>query len=233
MMARARLARSELARADLRWTTSGTGYRPGRNALSYTLGNPGRPAKEPTLLIVISDDSGSVIGPTGADPVSNRYEEARRAFEAIGRRGGKHELGTIIHFDTPTSGDVPPTPLTKPGLQRLRSGLHLPGDAAGTSYLGPSLSTATRWAQQYPNYLATLVVLSDFELFDSNVDQVLIDLADFPGAVYAVVLGGTQLDGLLHDRIHVSPITHDHPPGAVARAVFTSLTTHRPGSRPA
>ncbi|WP_328995803.1 hypothetical protein OG394_14175 [Kribbella sp. NBC_01245] len=231
-MIRAELLKARLARAELRWT-SGPSKRVRRNPITYTLGNPGRPAKEPTLLIVIADDSGSVIGPTGADPVSNRYEEARRAFEAVVRRGGKHELGAVHHFDTPTSGDVSPVPLTSAGLKQLDAGLRVPPDARGCSNLGPSLKAGIELAEAHPEHRATLVILSDFQLFDVDMDQVLTDLAEFPGDVHAVVLGGTQVDGLMHERIQISHASYTDSPGTVARAVFASLTTHRPGSRPA
>ncbi|WP_433020528.1 hypothetical protein [Kribbella sp. CA-294648] len=217
-----------LLATELRWTSGS--ITTNRAKLSYQLGNPGRPSPEPTITIVITDDSGSVIGPAGADPVSNRYDEAWRAFRAIGRRGAGHELGAVLHFDAPTSGDVPPTPLTRSGLQRLRSGLHVPRDAAGTSCLGTSLQAAAEMADHYANYEAMLIVLSDFELFDDNVSQVLDDLANFPGDVHAVILGGTPVDGVLHDRIRVTPANYDDPPGTVARAVFGGLTARRPGS---
>ncbi|MFI5709010.1 hypothetical protein [Kribbella sp. NPDC051620] len=219
---------AHLLAAELRWASGST--RTNRPKVSYQLGNPGRPSPEPTITIVITDDSGSVIGPAGADPVSNRYEEAWRAFQAIGRRGSRHELGAVLHFDTPTSGDIGPTPLTTGGLQRLRSGLHVPRDAAGTSYLGPSLNAATAMANHYTNHEATLVVLSDFELFDDNIGNVIDDLAKFPGDVHAVVLGGTPMNDVLHDRIRVTPANYDDAPGTVARAVFGGLTARRPGS---
>ncbi|WP_432948233.1 hypothetical protein ACQPXM_13160 [Kribbella sp. CA-253562] len=217
-----------LLAAELRWT-SGT-ITTNRAKLSYQVGHPGRPSPDPTITIVITDDSGSVIGPAGADPVSNRYEEAWRAFRAIGRGGARHELGAVLHFDTPTSRDVPPTPLTRAGLQQLRSGLRFPRDSAGTSCLAPSLEAATELTDQYPTHAATLIVLSDFELFDDNAAQVLDDLANFPGSVHAVTLGGTRMDGILGDRIRVTPVTYDDPPGTVARAVFGGLTARRPGS---
>ncbi len=222
------LRQTPLTMTELRWSSGN--HEPNRPTLTYQLGNPGRPASEPTITIVIPDDSGSVIGPAGADPVSNRYDEAWRAFRAIGRRGGKHELGAILHFDTPTSGDVPPTPLTRAGLQRLRGGLHVPRDAAGCSCLEPSLSAATALANAYPDHRATLVVLSDFELFDLNLNEVLGGLTAFPGDVHAVVLGDPELTGVLDERITITRANYDDPPGTVARAVFGSLTTHRPGS---
>ncbi len=219
---------AHLLAAELCWTSGRT--RTNQPKVSYQLGNPGRPSLEPTITIVITDDSGSVIGPAGADPVSNRYEEASRAFRAIGRRGGRHELGAVLHFDTPTSGDIGPTPLTRGGLERLRSGLHVPRDAAGTSYLGPSLNAAAALANRYTSHEATLVILSDFELFDDDIAQVLDDLAEFPGGVHAVVLGGTAMNGVLHDRIRVTTANYDDAPGTVARAVFGGLTARRPGS---
>lgn len=228
MIRTAQLRPVHLLATELRWSSGSTTTN--RPKVSYQLGNPGRPSPDPTITIVITDDSGSVIGPTGADPVSNRYEEAWRAFRAIGRRGGKHELGAVLHFDTPTSGDVPPTPLTRAGLQRLRSGLQIPRDAAGTSYLGPSLKAATDLADQYTDHEATVIVLSDFELLDDDVAQVLDDLADFPGDVHAVILGGTRIDGVLDDRIRVTPANYDDAPGTVARAVFGGLIARRPGS---
>jgi hypothetical protein len=67
----------------------------------YRLPNPGRPAAYPTLLLAVFDDSGSVAVPVGSDPLSGRYDEARHAFEVVARRGGAHELGAVLHFDTP------------------------------------------------------------------------------------------------------------------------------------
>lgn len=132
------LLTATIANSELRWTSGSGLTQPPQ--VRFSLGRPGRPALEPTLLIVTADDSGSVIGPAGADPVSNRYEEAWRAFQTIGRRGGKHELGAILHFDIPTSGDIPPTPLTRSGLRRLKAGLTVPREAAGTSCLGPAFN---------------------------------------------------------------------------------------------
>jgi hypothetical protein len=59
---------------------------------------------------------------------------------------------------------------------------------------------------------------------------VLSDLVGFPGAVHAVVLGRRLPAGVLDQRITVTHIDRDSPPGAVARALFAGLVTHRPGS---
>lgn len=196
----------------------------------YKLGDPGRPSPVPTLLIAVFDDSGSVAGPSGNDPLSNRYGEVTRAFSVVARKGSRRELGAIVHFDTPSHGEVAPTPITRSGMIRLRAGLRPPTDGAGTSELGPSLGRAYEIAEAYPGHEATLVVLSDFQLFDRDPAGVLSRLAAFPGDVHAVVLGSRLPAGVLDQRITVSSITHDSHPGAVAQALFSRLVSRRPGS---
>jgi hypothetical protein len=185
----------------------------------------------PTLLIALFDDSGSVTSPGGTDPLSGRYAEVARAFSAVARKGSRRELGAIVHFDTPSHGEVEPTPITRSGLRRLRAGLRPPIDGAGTSELGPCLERAYQIAEAYPGHEAALVVLSDFQLFDSDPAKVLSRLASFPGQVHAVVLGSHLPAGVLDSRIAVSSIDHDSHPGAVAQALFSSLVARRPGSQ--
>jgi len=198
----------------------------------YTLGDPGRPAAVPTLLIAVFDSSGSVTSPAGTDPLSNRFAEVARAFSVVARRGARHELGVVVHFDTPSTGEVGPVPITRRGLPVLRAGLRMPPDGAGSSKLAPSLRRAVEIAQAHPGHEVTLVVLSDFLLLDPDPAQVLADLAAFPGQVHAVVLGVRLPAGVLDERVTVTHIGRHDPPGAVARAVFASLTARRPGSRP-
>lgn len=195
------------------------------------MGSPGRPAPVPTLLITVFDNSGSVISPVGTDPLSNRFAEVAHAFAAVACRGSRHELGAVLHFDSPTSGDVPPMPITRHGLMRLRRGLQVPPDGAGSSELGPSLRQAVELAEAHPDHHATLVVLTDFQLLDPDPVQVLVGLAAFPGQVHAVVLGGHAVGDLPDSSVTVTKIGWEDPPGAVARALFSSLVTHRPGSR--
>src|SRR5690606_14948336 len=122
------------------------------------------------------------------------------------------------------------TPVTRRGLTRLRSGLHVPPDGAGSSELGPSLRRAIGIADAHPDHAATLVVLSDFWLLDPEPSSVLSALAGFPGDVHAVVLGNCLGSRALDERIAVTHIERDDPPGAVARALFSSLVARRPGS---
>ncbi|MGW2120158.1 hypothetical protein [Streptomyces sp. NPDC001758] len=208
--------------------TPGTPARRART--DYLLGSAGRPATVPTLLIADFDNSGSVTSPIGTDPLSNRFAEVAHAFSVVARRGARHELGAVLHFDTPSSGEVRTTPITRRGLARLRSGLHIPPDGAGTSELGPSLRRAIEIADAHPDHAATLVVLSDFWLLDPEPSSVLAELAGFPGDVHAVVLGNRMGSRVLDERITVTHIERDDPPGAVARALFSSLVARRPGS---
>lgn len=208
-------------------STSRPRRRPGPG---YRLGDPGRPAEVPTLLIAIFDDSGSVISPAGTDPLSNRYAEVAHAFSTVARKGARHELAAVLHFDSPCSGDVGPVPITRRGLLALRPGLGLPPDAAGSSELGPSLRHAVEMAKAYPEHEATFVVLSDFLLMDPEPARVVSELAAFPGKAHAVLLGSRLSAGVLDERISATHIQRNDQPGAVARALFSSLITYRPGS---
>jgi hypothetical protein len=185
----------------------------------------------PTLLITICDNSGSVTSPGGTDPLSNRYAEAAHAFRIVARKGSQRELGAVLHFDTPCSGDVEPVPITRTGLAQLQLGLGVPRDGAGSSRLGPSLTHAGELAAAHPEHAVTLVVLSDYLLLDPDPVAVLARLGAFPGTVHAVVLGGRHATGLPTEHVTVTRIGRDDPPGAVAKAVFASLTRYRPGSR--
>jgi hypothetical protein len=196
----------------------------------YAVGRPGKPSPVPTIFIALFDNSGSVTSASGTDPLSNRYAEVRRAFQIVARKGRRRELAAIVHFDTPSSGEVEPVPITRTGMQRLRTGLCPPPDGAGTSELGPGLDRATGIAEAYPDHEVTLVVLSDFLIMDDEPADVLSRLAKFPGTVHTVVLGGRLPAGVLDQRITVTHVDRDSRPGAVARALFAGLVAHRPGS---
>ncbi|REE94736.1 hypothetical protein [Thermomonospora umbrina] len=199
-------------------------------AAGVQLGHAGRPSSRPTLTIALFDNSGSVVAPSGTDPASQRFAEVERAFELVARSGTSGELAAVLHFDSPCSGDVLPVPLTRRGLEQLRSGLRLPPDGAGSSVLAPSLARAVALAQTHPDHAATLVLLSDFQLLDSDPLAVLASLAAFPGQVHAVVLDHQIDTALFPPGVTISRIGDRAQPGAVARALFASLVAHRPGS---
>lgn len=194
------------------------------------LGHPGGCPESPTLTIFDFDDSGSVTG--GNDPIGNRYAEARHALARVARRCRCHEeLAAVLHFDSPTAADVPPT-----AIRRRRAVLDAglaPPSTGGSSSLGASLEAAYSLAAAHPRHAATLVVLSDFELFDADVPRVLRRFADFPGTVRAVVLRAVPPQVLVDDpRVTVTRVDYASASGAVAHAVFGGLTALRPGRSP-
>jgi hypothetical protein len=201
--------------------------------ISIHLGDPGRCPHNSTLLTLLFDNSGSVSGVAGNDPIAQRYVEAELAIQAVARRCRcRRELVAIVHFDVPTSGDVPPTPLNRGGWRTLRRGLSIPPDGAGVSLLRPSLEAAYEITERYPQHDHILVALTDFELFDEQLDGVLDDFCSFPGTVHAVALRATPPARLVDDdRVQVTHVDYTDQPGAVARAVFNALTTYR-RSRP-
>lgn len=191
------------------------------------LGWPGFCPRQPRLVLPIFDDSGSVSLPGGGDPVGNRYQEAQRAFEALREwcSCGKC-LGGVLHFDTPR-GDVDPGRLRSTSFQgQLARGLRIPRGAAGSSVLGPSLTRAEDIAAHFPKHEVRLVVLTDWQLFDT--DNVLERLHNFPGTVLTMGLNANPPTGIDDDIVGIR-IGHEDPPGAVARAMFVELTVGRRG----
>ncbi|TMQ91742.1 hypothetical protein ETD83_29515 [Actinomadura soli] len=184
----------------------------------------------PTLVIALFDDSGSVVSTGGTDPAAQRFAEVGSALSLVARYGSSHELGAILHFDSPSHADVAPVPLTRHGVARLRTGLRVPPDGAGSSVLAPSLARPIELATGHPDHAVTLVLLSDFQILDPDPRRTLAELTAFPGRVHAVVLGSQVGDEVFDRRISVSRIDQHSQPGAVGRALFASLVAHRPGS---
>jgi hypothetical protein len=192
------------------------------------LGYPGRCPSGPTLAIFITEESGSLGGPAGNDPVSNRYAEARRAATVLGRHCQcEHCLLAVVHFDTPTSGCVDPTPLTRAGRRSILSALAAPQDAAGSSSLELGLTRAEDIAAHHPDHKVVLIILTDWELFDANLPDLLARLTTFNGLVFAVGLRNSPPASLAGPNITSLTIRPDSPPGSLARAVFDALTVHR------
>lgn len=197
--------------------------------LDVYLGNPGACPHEKVIYFNLFDNSGSITG--GNDPIGQRFEEAAYTLRHLSRfcNCGR-EFSSIIHFDTPTSGDVPPTKLNRKGLEALAEGLSVPLDGAGISELGLSLRRVTDVVAQNPDYTPVVTVFSDFELFDPP--QVLDDFVSFPGIVHAVVLRASPPQVLLDsDRVLVTRVLSSDPTGAVAKALFASMTAVRKAPR--
>jgi hypothetical protein len=197
-------------------------------ARQIVLGRPGRCPEQPVLTISLFDNSGSVTG--GNDPVGQRFLEAYLAIAKVGGRCrcGK-DLAAVLHFDTPTSGDIEPTSIVRANHDQIKESLAIPPDGAGASLLGASLAAARRLAASYEaTHRIVLVVLSDFLLFDDHLG----DLIAFPGDVHAVCLSAPPPPRLeAAPAVTVTAIDHASPPGAVARAVFRALVETRPGAR--
>ena len=195
------------------------------------VGDPGRCPGHPTLTIAIFDDSGSVIAPAGNDPVSNRYAEAKAAFNALARRCRCGRcMVAVLHFDL--VGGAGPMPLKRRVPGAMQRALRVPPDAAGCSLLGPSLAVAARMVENLPSVRdLALVVFSDFQLFDDDPTRVLSDLAGFPGEVHAVVLGSSPDISGLESGITVTRLTSGDGPGALGRALLRSVAHGRRGAR--
>lgn len=196
------------------------------------LGWPGLDPKRPCLDILIFDDSGSIMAPHGADPVGNRFEEARRAIKLVASwaTSDRSKLA-VLHFDHPhgSSGVVSLNDrhLAKrlgPSLENARG--------MGISDLNPSLTEAERLAAAHPDHDVRMTHFTDYELSDVDPAAVLSRVATFPGHVHAVVLGGvTPPDLEAAGNVAVTPLSPGDPPGAFAAAIHRSLTATRRASR--
>jgi hypothetical protein len=193
------------------------------------LGGFGVCPEGPTCCWLVFDSSGSVSGTAGTDPVARRFDEALLAVEALGKRCRcRQELVAVVHFDCPTSLDLGPTPLSRQGRQRIARSLAIPPDAAGQSLLRRSLETVLDQMVQLPEHEHVLLLATDFQLFDADLDELYETLCGFPGTVHAVALRSPPPQRLLDDpQVVVTHVSPTSPRGAVARAVLAGLATHR------
>ena len=118
-----------------------------------------------TLMSVVLDESASVWG--GNDVLGLRREVLLIAVEhlsGLGLMSRWHlQIGT---FDYQSVFDLPVTKLDRRGLRRAQEVL-LSASPGSSSILGPSLRRAEANAARFAGP-RLLIVLSDFELFDSN-----------------------------------------------------------------
>lgn len=201
------------------------------------LGQPGTCPQDPTLLIGLFDDSGSVTAPCGTDPISARYDEARQAFAHLARHCSCGQCKVaVVHFDLVDGCD----PVALRGRWRARrdqlpptlaASLRVPSSGKGTSELDPALEYAELLIEASPGWHVSVIVFSDFELLDPDVGAVLARLAQIDGDVHAVMLAGRVDPGRLDKRIRVTQIDWDDAPGAAAHALMDSLTWRRDGAQ--
>jgi hypothetical protein len=199
---------------------------------NYRLGSVGLNPKKATVNLIGFDHSGSVVATGGADPLGNRFNEARRAVDAVARAANRKTLVGVLHFDQPSSADVPPTVVAdRQGLARVRQSLGVPRDARGSSDLGPLMSKATRIAKQFPEHDLFLTLFTDFEITDADPGQVFDQIAQFPGIVHAISLNRRAPLDLRAPNIIITEVMFGDPSGSVAAALHASLTATRPGRR--
>jgi hypothetical protein len=195
-----------------------------------TLGRPGKCAEQPVLLITTHDSSFSVTSGAGNDPAGQRFLETHIAISKVGKRCRcGRDLVATIHQDTPSQGDLKPTPITKPHHADIQRSLAVPHGDAGRSELLKALDAAKRIVEAHPGHHPVLIVFSDFLLFDDYTQPLL----HFPAETHAIVLRVKPPAPLLAaEHITVTPITNNSRPGAVARAVFAGLVATRLDAQP-
>lgn len=199
---------------------------------SLGVGPVGSCPSRPSLLIAISDDSGSVTAPGGSDPIANRYVEMNRAFTAVADACScGRELAAILHFDSPL-GDSGPHLLDQPGLQQLRQGLQVPTGNYGSSSLLPVLTVATNLANRHSGSDVVLMIFSDFALADPDPTSAFAALDAFPGTVYACVLGQSP-HAAIPGADQTIPLGLARRAGDVSRVLLAGLTAHRGSGPPA
>lgn len=182
---------------------------------------------QPRLTVFILDESGSVTAHNDpARPIANRHRETQLALDHLGACRCGNELAAIIYFD-PGQHDTGPHPLTRRGHKLLRAGIANSPNFTGSN-LDAALDDVHDLAAAHPGHTATVVVLSDFCIFDPDPDATLDRLCSFPGDTHAVVLSAPIPARLEADpAVTVTHITWDSQPGEVARALVPALAGGR------
>ena len=213
-----------------RGDTLGVGAKP---AGEVQLRWPGLDPLEPTLDVLVFDDSGSLTVAGGNDPVGNRYAEARRAVDLLSRwTTSARQKIAVVHFDYPHVDSDGPYRLDRAANrgQVLRA-LAVPNGAYGSSALSSAMTAANRIARDHGG-ITRCTIFSDFELTDTNPAQPYEEIAAFPGVVHTVVLNANPPSVLSElPNVTITRLANDSPPGLAAAALMHSLTTGRRGAR--
>lgn len=180
----------------------------------------------PTLTLISIDGSGSLTAHGGNDPLGRRFDEARHVLSRVARCRCGNERVAIVHFD-PGPSDRGPIELTRRTTATIDEALIVPNGGTGSN-LSPSLDRIEKIVNAEGTGAAiNVVILSDFELFDADVDATLKRLGRI-GNAHAVVLNNRVPPAIdNHSTITVSHVRHDSEPGVVAAAMQTGLTAAR------
>ncbi len=206
------------------------GFRP-KGPSIIRLGRPGKCGAEPTFTVSITDESGSTTNLGGADPLGRRHLELGRAFARMAGacRGSCGNCAVAaLTFDSP-QGDLAPAAL-RDRKYRSRIGQHFGSTPRtdGSSYLAPALARAAELAANRNGGLRQLVVMTDWELFDREMD-VLEALSSFD---HVLAIGLNRPVPEWAHAPHVTPFTlgAGEPTGALAAAMFSELIRGRVGA---
>ncbi|MHA3021799.1 hypothetical protein ACXPWS_16300 [Mycobacterium sp. BMJ-28] len=220
------IAPGKLAAAVLTGAGGMAGMRSARTGLKLSFPSPGRCPEQPTLLMCVFDDSGSMLG--GNDSAGLRYEEAALAVQAVGKRcrcGA--ERVAVLHMNRPTTADLDPTPIQPRHWPDIDTALDIPADTDGASMMIDTLQRAASIAGQHTGHRIVLLAFSDFELFE-DLQQLAVALTVFPGKAHAVVMRSHPPAIFAeYDAITVTHVPTGQEPGLVARTVFDVLTGPR------
>ncbi|MDL9944546.1 vWA domain-containing protein [Gordonia sp. ABSL11-1] len=179
-------------------------------------------------LIALIDNSPSVSGPGGNDPLSDRISELQTAIHHIAASCRcRRERISLVSFDCPSGTAILRQTLSKSGLRHLERGLlRMPTDP-GSSSLGPSLDIAEQITSEAQGK-AMVVVLSDFLLTDDHPDDVLERIRNLGADKHVVMLGAEPPSVLEADpTVTVSRIGPSSQPGAVATALTAAFIDAR------
>ncbi|WP_435084268.1 VWA domain-containing protein [Gordonia hongkongensis] len=179
-------------------------------------------------LIALIDNSPSITGPGGNDPLSNRISELRMASRHIAASCRcRRERISLVSFDSPSGAAVLRQPLSKSGVRRLDRALNRMPTDPGSSSLGPSLDIAEQITSEARGN-AMVVVLSDFLLTDDHPDDVLAQFQNLEADKRAVVLGSQPPAVFEADlTVTVSRVGPSSQPGAVAMALTAAFIDAR------
>lgn len=212
----------------------GTLGAPSAPADKIQLGWPGLDPLHDSLDILIFDDSGSITGEGGNDPIGNRYVEAREAVKVVGAWStSPRQRVAVLHFDYPYVPMAGPHHLhQRGGRAGIAHALRVPLLRQGSSSLVPAIMAANKLTREEDAAEFRCTIFSDFELLDTNPSQPYEEIARFPGYVHAVVMNADPPAALLAiTNVTITRIETDSPPGMAAATLMHSLTTSRRGAR--
>ncbi|OYN77675.1 vWA domain-containing protein [Mycolicibacterium sphagni] len=202
---------------------------PAGGSAVVSLGDPGTCPGGGAVVYIVLDESLSVASAGGNDPLGRRHAETATAIDHLAAACRcRRDRVALVPFDLGSPGHVPPQQLNQFGVRRLHHGLQRLSTTPGmSSSLLPALAHVEQLASTNRGS-SVVVVFSDFLLTDRDPTTAIHQLASFPGAVHAVVLGAAPPSLLSdHPDIETTRLTPSSPDGSTALAVFNGLTHYR------